>query len=297
MSSVPALRETAPPALHVADSLETARTDSVVYVGTNGSVLPRSEVRSAHRAALVMLGALSLGVTALGMSIVGPMGAVVGATFTALMGRSLWQPFRLRRVAAYLVADRLEEAETLAKEIHEGWDIPRVTRREAMHALAQIATVRGDLHTALARHVEVEAMYRSAREKRWVGYRIHRYAEVMTLTQVGRDDDARRRMSEFTQVPEGDYLKLLHWSCELMLAFSAGAHQLDEDELHARSRLALQVLPGAQLLALCAWAFDQIGEYDMADHLVDVTLDRWEPKMQRSMPRLDQWLERRSASL
>ena len=140
-------------------------------------------------------------------------------------------------------------------------------------------------------------MYGRVRERRWVGYEIHRYAQIMTLLQVGQQKKAHVRFSEISARPDGDYLMLLHWSCELMLAFAAGRHQLDEDELHGRARLALGVLPGTQLLVLCAWGFDQLGDRDMADHLVEVAVDRWEPKLARSLPRLGQWLDRRSAVL
>lgn len=280
------------PELDVAESLERAGQHSLVYVGQKGAVVAPQKVRAGVAMAATFYG-LSVAASAwLFTAAFGWVGLVGAGVFGALFGRQLLLPLRLRKVASLMVRERYAEAEALAKRVRDAWPRNRLTRREAINAMVQIASVQGQFHRAKKLQAEAEALYRYAHEKKSVQYRIHRYGRVVTLANLGEFDAARRLFTEAGEPPQGDYLRLLHWTCELFLAFCDGRHALDDDALHERGRRGLEVVPGTPLLALAAWGFEHSGDTDMCAHLLATVDERWEPRMARSLPRLDAWLRR-----
>ena len=276
--------------LQVAESLEAAGQHSVVYVGQGGAVVAPAKVRAGLAfAGVFYVGSVAAAGWLLSMAFGWP-GLVGAGVFGLVFGRQLLLPLRLRKVASLMVAERYGEAEALAESVRRSWPPNRVTRREALNALVQIASVQGQFQRARKMQEEAEALYRYAHEKRSVQYLIHRYGRVVTLCNLGELGAARKLFVESGEVPEGDYLRLLHWTCELLLAFCEGQHELDDEALHARGRRGLEVVPGTPLLALAAWGFEQSGDGDMAQHLLSVVDERWEPRMARALPRVAAWL-------
>jgi hypothetical protein len=278
-------------AVEVADSLERAGSRSLVYVGQGGAVVSPEQVKRGFGFATVAVGATVAAAHWLFVGPFGPIGWFGSLTFAVLMSRSLLLPFRLQRVATLMMEERYDEADALARRLQGRILGNRVTRREALHARAQIANLRGDLHQAAKFQEEVERLYRFDGQ-RTVQYKIHRYASVLTQANLGNQAIARNMYAEIGDEPEGDYLQLLHWTCELMLAFCEGKHDLDDDTLHQRGRRGLEIVPGTPLLALAAWGFLNAGDREMCVHLMATVAERWEPKMTRAMPRLAPWVTR-----
>jgi uncharacterized membrane protein len=275
--------------VRVADSLETASNRSLVYVGQTGAVVSPEQVKRGLGVAALCVGVTVVAANWLFVGIFGAIGWVGTATFAFLMTRSLLLPFRLQKVASLMMQERYDEADALASRLEHRALANRVTRREALHARAQIANLRGNLVAALGFQEQVESLYR-LEGKNTVQYRIHRYGQILTLANLGQTAQARVIFAEAGEEPEGDYLQLLHWTCELMLCFCVGSHELDDDELHLRGRRGIEVIPGTPLLALSAWGFVRSGDLDMAGHLMSVVRERWEPKMSRAMPKLAPWV-------
>lgn len=276
--------------IQVADSLEKAGSRSLVYVGQSGAVVSPDQVRKGLGFAAVCVGVTVAAANWLFIGLFGPIGWVGTLTFATLMTRSLLLPFRLQKVASLMMQERYEEADQLAERLQGRLLGNRGTRREAMHARAQIASLRGNLVQASRFQDEVERLYR-LEGKNSVQYRIHRYGQVLTLANLGELARASALFTEMGDEPEGDYLQLLHWTCELMLCFCRGTHSFDDDQLHQRGRRGLEVVPGTPLLALAAWAFMQAGDKDMAIHLMSTVRERWEPKMSRAMPKMAPWVQ------
>ena len=279
------------PAVEVAESLERAGSRSLVYVGQAGAVVSPEQVKRGFGFATLAVGVTVAAAHWLFVGLFGPLGWAGSATFAILMSRSLLLPFRLQRVATLMMDEQYDEADALARRLQGRFLGNRVTRREAMHARAQIANLRGDLAQAAEFQDEVERLYRFD-GKGTVQYKIHRYARVLTHANLGNQAKARELFAESGELPEGDYLQLLHWTCELMLLYCEGAHELDDDELHLRGRRGIEIIPGTPLLALSAWAFLYAGDREMTVHLLGLVKERWEPKMSRAMPRLAPWVAR-----
>lgn len=281
------------PALDVAESLERAGQRSLVYVGQKGAVVSPSKVRVGVAIAGTFFASSVLASAWLFAAAFGWPGLVGAGVFGALFGRQLIVPVKLRRVAALMMAEKYDEADALAQRIQESWPVNRVTRREALHARVQVASLRGNLRRAQRLQARAESLYRYAHERRTVQYRIHRYGCVITHANLGELTQAKARFLEAGDEPEGDYLQLLHWTCELMIGFCEGRCELDEDALHLRGRRGLEVVPGTPLLALAAWGFMQSGDEDMGAHLLSVVAERWEPRMARALPRFAPWVRAR----
>ena len=96
-------------------------------------------------------------------------------------------------------------------------------------------------------------------------------------------------------MPDGDFLRTLHWTADLAVQFAESQLVLDEDELWERSGMALRITGAATLLALCGWAYAQRGEAEMADHLIAEAMERSDGDTATGFPRLWAWARDRRA--
>ncbi|RZO55708.1 MAG: hypothetical protein EVA89_25525 [Sandaracinaceae bacterium] len=273
----------------LADSLEAARPEDLVHIDREGRV--RSPAR--YRAITGVYWVTLLGLTGiegyLGYLLFGAPGLSLGIV---IGGALAWVGSRhvlLRRSSTAALSGEVDVAEAMAERVAKGWLVPRSLRAIAYGRLAFCASLRGD----------PDAMLRHTREslRLWgksgnVVARITRYGEVFALTRMGTLDTATDKLEMLGPEPTGDYLRLTHWTTELFLAFRKGAHELDEDVLHERAKHALGITSASPLLALLAWAFEQNGDADMAELLMDEARDRHPGDLlSKRMPELQRWMD------
>jgi hypothetical protein len=122
------------------------------------------------------------------------------------------------------------------------------------------------------------------------------YLEIALLVNLGRTGEARARLDGRGTPPQGNYLKVQHWTADLYVQFAEGRCTIDEDQLWERSHAALQITGAAQLLALCSWAYGERRDAEMAAHLLDQAVDRAEPGMAQRAPALWRWVETKKAA-
>jgi tetratricopeptide (TPR) repeat protein len=285
------VRMAAAPPFKLARSLEEATQGSFVHVDNRGQVRSPARYRMlstiANGASLVAVAS----VTALYAARFGTLAAVaVAGVFGATVGMAMLRGRRLNKAARLLQADRLDEAETLCRRTLSGRLVQRRYRAVAHQSLAAIAVRRGQFETALGEaRAAMELHARSFRRSVYLD--MLAYFEIGLLVNLGRVREARERLDARGPVPEGNYLKLQHWTADLSVQFAEGRLQLDEEQLWVRSKSGLQITRGAQLLALCAWAYFERGDADLGSHLLEQAVDRAEPHSARSAPGLWRWVE------
>jgi len=201
------------------------------------------------------------------------------------------------RAAALIQADRLEEAEVLCQQMLGARFVPKRLRAAAHQNLAAIATRRGEFETALDHVRKAIRLRHSALRAKNVLVDILSYAEVTLLVNLGRVGEARARMDARGTVPEGDFLRVQHWTADLYVQFSEGQLRLEDDALWERSQAALRITGASHLLALCSWAYTLRRDDDMSTHLLTEAIDRAEPSTAVSSPSLWRWVEQRRATL
>lgn len=287
-----------PPArLRLAGSLDQLRHGMLVHVDEQGQV--RSPARYRALSLLdfaVSAGAASLG-TALYATFFGPFAGGLAALF--LGGTVLISSQRRRRVeqvAAFIAEGRLVEAEALCRRLLSARLLPARAAAAAHHGLSVVAARRGDFGEAL---LEVRAALHLHRRalRRGLSLDLLAYAEIGLLVNLGRVSEARTRLSARGAVPEGDYLRVLHWSADLAVQFAEQRLAIDDDELWSRSRRALELLGMPHLLALCAWGSAARGDESLSDHLLAEAIDRATPECAATFPSLWRWVEARRPRL
>ena len=288
----------APPVpLQLARTLAEAGRGTMVHVDSNGQV--RSPMRY-HVLTGIAYGT-SLGIALVGATlyttIFGPLwGMLAGLAFGAafLIGTSRRR--RLVRIAALISDGRLDEAEQHCRRVLDGRWMPRAQRATAHHNLAMIEARRGRFEAALE---EVRAAIRLCHKA--LGKNLQEtllaYAEINILVNLGRVGEARGRLISRGAVPEGDYLRLVHWSADLAVQFGEGRATIAEDDLWSRSRAVLGLAGASNLLALCAWAYALHGDDAMSDHLLTEAVDRAAPESTSTFPSLWTWVEGRRPRL
>jgi tetratricopeptide (TPR) repeat protein len=282
-----------PVSLKLAQSLETAGRGTFVHIDGKGQV--RSPVR--YRVMTALAYGLSSGAILasswLYIDIFGPLGAMVGVALGGAFAVGLRRGRRMIRAAALIQSDRLDEAEALCQDTLAGRFVPRRLKAAAHQNLAAVATRRGQFEAALEHVRKAIQLRHSAFGSRNVLVDILAYAEVTLLVNLGRLGEARARLEARGKVPDGDFLRVQHWTADLYVQFAEGRLALDEDGLWQRGQAALRITGAAHLLALCAWAYTQRGDQDMARHFLEQALDRAEPSTPVTSPLLWRWVEER----
>ena len=273
----------------IAASLDSASAGELVYVDRGGSVLAPKQVRRRQLInGVVAGGAVTLGLT-------------VSALYTpwmmipyALVGvRMLY----LRRVAkrftsavALLQVGRSAEARALLLPIASGrWGF----RQMRVAALMRLSTC-DFLDELYDESLRKKRLALSMMSPRSIQFRVARYAEVATLVALQRSAEARAVLVSIGATPTAEFLLVLHWTCELNVALLEKRHGFSDDELHERMRKALAMTRGSELLLLCAWAYEQQGDREQADFLVEQATDRM-AEIQRGLlsPSLRDWIDAR----
>jgi tetratricopeptide (TPR) repeat protein len=287
----------APVALRLADTLESAGRGTFVHIDGKGRV--RSPTR--YRVMTAMAYGLSAGAivasTWLYVDIFGPLGSLVGLLLGGAFAVGIRRGRRMIHAAALVQADRLDEAEELCKATLAGRFVPRRLRAAAHQNLAAVSSRRGQFETALEHVRKAIALRHSAFRSKNVLVDILSYAEVTLLVNLGRTGEARARLEARGKVPEGDFLRVQHWTADLFVQFAEGRLGLEDDALWERAQAALRITGAAQLLALCAWGYTQRGDVDLSSHLLEQAIDRSEPSTPVTCPSLWKWVEERRKQL
>jgi tetratricopeptide (TPR) repeat protein len=284
-----------PPATTVARNLQVASSREFVYVDRKGRVRSPARLRANQIASYGLMAGLLGGATALYYATLGPAGIVVGGVLGLWFARVIGTGFSLSAGLRLMVADRFDEAAAVFTRIARGRFVPRRLRANAEHHLGHCRAIAGQ-------HEEALALYRSA-VARWGGSpglrgALARRSEVFALINLGRLTEARASLAALGPAPEGEYLRLQHWTLELYLALAEGHHDFPEEELYRRSRAALAITTAAALLGLLAWAYQQRGDQEMSRHLLAECLDRhFGPRISGSLPLLQRWLDQAAAGL
>lgn len=279
-----------------AESLDKAQVNSLVYVGAKGQVQPVQRSRARVGLLYGILGASLGGLMLMGATSMGIPGLLFAGFFGLFQVGMLAEFHRLKRGLVLLASDDVEGCEKICRSVLRSPLASRQSKAQALGLLARAAAFRGDYETSL--ELTEQGMARCGWWSRGsVHVQMLAFGRVHVLIELGRLAEARSMLEELGPEPEGDYLRLLHRTSTLYLAFASGLHEVDEDTLHAWSTEALRVLPSVGLLALTGWAYRMRGDDELADHLLTEALKRWVPPASRSMRRLDAWLRAESVRM
>lgn len=286
----PALRKISD---NLARDLDSAAEGQWVHVDQKGRVRSLARYRALRAVSVAGLGMAAALPIAYGLAF-GPVGAIVGLGFTGLVAGRAWPARRLRYAAELIESERLDEADRQLDRVVKSPLAPRQIRATAILDQGVVCVRRGDHEGALA-YVR-KALPRFVRGKRrpLAGIKAD-YLEAQLLANLGRVDEARKRVDELGPEPEGEYLRVVYWTVDLYVSLCAGKHNLDADELHERARKGLTMTAGTLLIALAAWAHSAAGDADQAAHLLAEARDRLTPlmeqRMRAGMPALAAWLD------
>lgn len=274
----------------IAASLEDARRGQLVHVDDNGQIR-RPE---AARKQAVAVYALSGGLTAAGvmfawatMPAAIPIYLLIGGRFLA----SARAVNALNQASVELSLGNAAKAKRLAGPVADGWYLPRRLRALGALRLAAAEAVAGNLEAAL----QLVRRARSALPARTIQYQMSFYFEISVLTALGRTKDARAVLVGRGNVPRGEMLLLAYWMAELHVCCAEGKHEFTVDELAPRMQKAMAMSAGGDLMLLCAWAYDYLGDAQQAEFLVREAATRDKTaRMDVAMPALHKWLNSRT---
>jgi hypothetical protein len=274
----------------VADGFESAQAGALVYVDERGRVVAaRERARSAaaqYGTLAVVLGATNW----LYWSMGGPIGLAMGGTLTLLILRQVTMARSLEQAMSLLAGEEIDAAEASLKRLLGRVLVPRRLRARAEASLGRIASLRGDYAAALVWQ-DAALAHGQGEQDRGSERRMLEYNRVVTLVNLDRTVDARRGFEAIPQALEGDYLRQLRAHAELYIAFAEGRHDFDLEALRERAEAAVPIASARPLLALCAWAFGQMGRRRESAELLQIARARdGEALVERLYPKLAAWM-------
>jgi tetratricopeptide (TPR) repeat protein len=283
----------------LARNLEEAPRGSLVYVDRKGKVRSPARYRALMATSYGLLVATVGGASALWISMIGVVpGLALGLGFTGWAAWMLRSNFQLRTGMQLLLSERMDEAIPHFERASRARFTPGVSKALAMQNLGAAYAWKGELETALRYQRRAIKQYGRSRSGKRLHAKLVRYAEISTLANLDRAEDARQRF-ESLPVPgdDSDYLRVLHWGAELQVCMAEGHCPLSEDDIHARAIVALRITTAGPLIALLAWAHRENGDDDQAWHLLREAYDREHtPGLTAAQPRLWAWMEANKAA-
>lgn len=275
-----------------AERLEDASANSLIYIDARGQVRSPSHYKRLTAVYFSGFAVVMSALTGFYWVIGGPTGLVVGAGLTALMLRHLPAWGRLRRAAALVAAERIDEAEELLRPLQRGRH-PAALRGRADLYLSRVAALRGRYAEALL--LQESALSLLGRDRRTRSLRrVAAYQRVVTMVNLGRVTEARHNFEALPRTLEGDYLRVLRATAELYLALVEGQHRFDPTFLQEQADIALPLPSARALLSLLAWAQDHAGQPGVSAQLLAAARDKpGGAQVQRLYPRLADWEHQR----
>jgi hypothetical protein len=286
-SNLPALR-TLPP---IASSLDRARRGQLVYVDSTGEVRSPGSLRARNWGIYALCG----GITAAGVGFAWATVPIAIPIYLLLGGRffsSVTAVHRLNDASIALSLGDAKAAKALAEPISNAWYLPKRLRALAQMRLAAAEAMTGNSEVALG----LVRNARMALPTKSIQYQISYYFEVNLLAAMGRIKDARAVLVGRGKVPEGEVLRVTYWLAELHTCCAAGTHDIDSAELSDRAHKGLAMNSGGDLLVLCAWAFDILGDREQVIFLLHEARQRDRTaQLDVTMPALAAWLAKQPA--
>jgi hypothetical protein len=266
----------------IAADLASARPQQLVAVDNKGRVMSPARYRRQMLAWYTYLVGLTALLGAYAWWLLGLAGLVGVAPFALWAGHVVWRGKQLKH-AGLLVQDmRLDEAERVAHACARSRWLPKAYRGMGESTLCTIARYRGE-HALALEHLR---RARTLLNKKMIQHRVLDFGEVAILINLGQVEEARACLEERREGERGEVDRLARITAELYLALAEGSHDFEEAELHEWGRYALGLTVGAPLLGLTGWAFRELGDKDMAEHLFSEAADRWHPLFDNLVPRL-----------
>jgi tetratricopeptide (TPR) repeat protein len=279
----------------MAPSLEQATVRSLLYVDRRGQVRSPDEYRTANTLYYGAVAALVVGLDALAWLAYGTTGLGAAGVLTVLFGRQLLATRRLQRAVSLMVAGRLDEAEAMLARVRRGFLIPTHFKARADQGLARVSMLRGRYDEALARQESALGLLEGRRSST---RRTLEYARMVTLVNLRRTEEARRRLEELPRMLEGDYLRFVRAATELYIAFGEGRHELPAAYLREQADIALGIPTARALLGLLAWAEAEAGRRADAARLLAAAREREGDDLVRSAyPLLAAWMDAQPPSM
>jgi len=277
------------PPMVLARDLAAASPRSFVHIDRKGQVRSPARYKAIQAASYGLLASALGGAAVVYGAMFGAVGVVGVLAGSVLIGFNLRRARRLQHAARLLLHDRVEEAQAELEGM--------LARRQPRRLRALVEQNLGACHGrrgryALALEHERAAIALHGRGRRGPLAVAVEYAEVITLVNLDRVAEAREVFGRrHAQVPDGDYLRTLHWATEFYVCLGEGTHALTADELHVRARAALGITSAATLLGLLAWAHHVAGDVDQAWHLLREAEDRRPGvPIETTVPRLHAWM-------
>lgn len=278
------------PKMVLARDLAASTPRSFVHVDRKGQVRSPARYKAIQALSYGSIAALLGGAAVLYGVVLGPIGVVVALGAGVLVGFNIRRVHGLQKAARLLLHDRVEEAQPIL----EGLAKKRLARRiRALveQNLAACHSRRGRFAEALEHERASIALHARSRRADPLASSVQ-YAELLTLVNLDRAVEARALFAQrHPRVPDGDYLRVLHWAAELYICLAEGGHALAEDDLHERTRTALGITSAAALLGLLAWAHHHAGDLEQAWLCLREAEDRRPGvPIERTLPKLEAWI-------
>jgi hypothetical protein len=282
------------PRLRMARDLESADARTFVYVDDKGRVRAPWRYRARQVGCWTLLTLLALGSAVAFIPLGGAWGViaaliVIGATVhLALL--SSW----IHRGVVLLAHDRLELADRLLSRAAR-FSLHQLGIRSLAHQNRSVlAQRRGDHERALSlnrRALALRELWPSPLGRGLYFYLL-RYAEVILLCNLDQPRAARQRLAGVPKPPPGEYIRLRRWTAELYLALVEGELDLDQSSLERRTARAERLRTSPELLALCAWGWERLGDRPRAlRQLISVRLQERGLPFSPSLPHLARWVD------
>jgi hypothetical protein len=290
MSNLPEKRSAVAPPMVLGKSLEQAPKRAFLHVDNKGRVRSPKRYRAIEGLNQVATAGVLVGAPVVLTVGLGPLGLLIGAGISGLVGWRMHWSRKLDRAVRLLVHDRTEEARMLLDQVRSSALLPRSARALAEQNMGACYARERDYEKALEHQLKSIALHKRGR-KTLFGHVVD-YAAIHSLVNLGRVKEARLRIDEKGAGDDkGDYLRLQHWVAELHVCMAEGEHSIAEDDLYGRAREALGITTAAALLGLLAWAHHHIGDEEQAWLLLHEAIDRQDGDIiERTMPLLGDWM-------
>jgi hypothetical protein len=270
----------------IARDLDRAGKGQLLYVGRDGEVKDPDGVRNRQVAAYVVLG----GITAAGVALAASSFPLLIPFYVVFGSRFIGNVRAVKRVNQASVALSNGDAaagRALAEPVARAWWAPARVRALAELRVAIADALDGRSEQALDRVRKARARL----SPRLVQYQFSYYTEINLLITLGRIKEARVVLDARGGVPTGEVLRLSYWIAQMHLAIAEGRLEIDDSELHDRTRKGLLMTAGRDLLLLCAWAYAQRGEHDEARFAWRHAMEReGTQRLEVAMPKLAAWM-------
>lgn len=284
----------------VSSSLDTAKPGEVLLLDDQGRVLGPKAMRRATVVGWGVVGSVvGVGAGAIGVLLSPFAGVIVGAM---TMGFLLWQlrhGREFQRALALASAGRRDDAFAIVTEL-ESRQLGNQFPPFIDYLAGKLEWQRGNGEAALRRYDRALGALGRMRGRGRGMYWICTFDRVQLLAAMGKLDVARTARAELEEAPRGDYFAMELALTDLMIAFHAGEPSLlpGDDDLYEWAKAALRTSRFGASVVLLAWAFDQRGDQDMAEHMLREAPARLETEfLAETTPRLSVWLEQRLGKL